>query len=347
MLVPAHYLIPFSRVGPYDRKLLDEVTYRSGEFVEHVAHEASVVPVEHWPLLRSRPTDRRVRALDAFMSKRVAYAARILEAVRAQGPLAADSAPASDEPEPERDWWGWSVARATLEGHFYQGTLAVAGRRSDFARLYDLAERVIPEPHFARRVTIDEAERALLAEAAHSLGVGTAADLADYYRLPLRSARRRLAELASEGVLREVRVDGWRDAAFLYPTAKATTVAVQAVLSPFDPLVWYRPRAARLFGFDYRIEIYVPRAKRRWGYYVLPFLLGDALVARVDLKADRGQRKLLVLAAHAERGMKVGKVAEPLAEELRVLGAWLALDAGVAVERRGNLAKALSGAILA
>jgi len=347
VLVPAHYLIPFSRVGPYDRKLLDEVTYRSGEFVEHVAHEPSVVPVEHWPLLRSRPTDRRVRALDAFMSKRVAYAARILEAVRAQGPLAADGAPASDEPEPERDWWGWSVARATLEGHFYHGTLAVAGRRSDFARLYDLAERVIPEPHFARRVTIDEAERALLAEAARSLGVGTAADLADYYRLPLRSARRRLAELASEGVLREVRVEGWRDAAFLYPTAKATTVAVQAVLSPFDPLVWYRPRAARLFGFDYRIEIYVPRAKRRWGYYVLPFLLGDALVARVDLKADRGRRKLLVLAAHAERGVKVGKVAEPLAEELRVLGTWLGLDAGVAVERRGNLAKPLSGAILA
>jgi uncharacterized protein YcaQ len=349
VLVPAHYLIPFSRVGPYDRKLLDEVIYRRGEFVEHVAHEASVVPVEHWPLLRQRlsPADRRVRALEAFLSTRAAYAARIIEAVRSQGPLAADGAPAPDEPEPERDWWGWSVAKATLEGHFHRGTLAVAGRRADFSRMYDLAERVIPNEHVTRRVTIEDAERTLLTSAAHALGVGTAADLADYYRLPLKSARRRVAELASEGVVREVRVEGWRDAAFLWPSAKPRAVSVQAVLSPFDPLVWYRPRVERLFGFDYRIEIYVPREKRRWGYYVLPFLFGDRLVARVDLKADRTRRELLVLAAHGERGVKADAVAEALAEELRSLADWLGLDAGIVVERRGNLAKALSGAILA
>jgi uncharacterized protein YcaQ len=187
----------------------------------------------------------------------------------------------------------------------------------------------------------------LLRLAARAHGVGTAGDLADYYRMPIGQARPRLAELVAARELREVRVEGWRELAYLHPAARLPgRIDGRALLSPFDPVVWYRPRAARLFGFDYRIEIFVPQAKRRWGYYVLPFLLGDRLVARVDLKADRRERRLLVLAAYLEPDAEPGTVAGALAAELRTLAGWLGLDS-VAVGRRGGFARSLAGAVRA
>jgi len=210
------------------------------------------------------------------------------------------------------------------------------------------AERVIPAEHYSRQVKREEAQRELLRLAARSHGVGTASDLADYYRMPVREARPRINELVESAHLREVRVEGWREPAYLHPEARIPRkIEAAALLAPFDPLIWNRERVARLFGFDYRVEIFVPQAKRKWGYYVLPFLLGDRLAARVDLKADRNGRRLRVLAAHLERDAKSREVAEALARELLTLAGWLELDS-VSVECRNafarDLGKRFSGA---
>src|SRR2546428_11281568 len=199
--------------------------------------------------------------------------------------------------------WHGSVPRAVLEAHFGRGALAVAARRPNFSRVFDLAERVIPREHHRRRVGRAEAQRELLLLAARAHGVGTAPDLADYYRVPIREARAGIAELVEAGELREVRIDGWRQPAYLHPDARPPRrIDAASLLSPFDPVIWTRARAAWLFELDYRIEIFVPAAKRRWGYYVLPFLLGERLVARVDLKADRSARRLLVPAGFLQPG---------------------------------------------
>ena len=346
VLVPAHYQVPFSRLGPYDRPRLDDLIYRKREFTEQWAHEASIVPVEHWPLIRHHlgPHERRWGALSELMAARSEYAARVLEEVRSRGPVVA-----GDIAEPDGSmgrgggWWGWTIAKATLEGHFARGAIAIAERRAaGFARVYDLAERVVPSEHATRTMARDEAQRELVRLAARAMGVATAGDIADYYRMAPRDARQRVLELANAGELREVRVEGWRDSAYLHPGARQPrAITASALLSPFDPVVWFRPRAERLFDFDYRIEIYVPKAKRKYGYYVLPFLLGDRLVGRVDLKADRGARRLRVLATHVEAGVSSDEVAVALASELRMMARWLALD-DVSAERRGNLARALT-----
>jgi uncharacterized protein YcaQ len=237
------------------------------------------------------------------------------------------------------------VPRATLEALFGRGTLAVADRRPNFARVYDLAERVIPAEHRGRRVDGDEARRELLRRAARALGVGTAADLADYFRMSPREARPRILELVTAGELEQVEVEGWREPAYRAAGARAPrAVRAAALLSPFDPLIWHRPRAERLFGFDYRLEIYTPGPRRRWGYYVLPFLLGERIVARVDLKADRAAGRLLVPAAYRERHADPGPVAAALAAELRTLADWLGLGA-IVVAPRGNLARPLVTAL--
>lgn len=348
VLVPAHYLVPFSRLGSYDRSLLDAVVYRGREFTEQWAHEASIVPVETWPLLRYRMEVHRARphGFDSFMEKNAAYVEQVLAQVRERGPLAAD-----DLPDPEGasrripGAWIGTVPRAVLEAHFGRGTLAVTERRSNFARTFDLAERRLPADHYRRETTPEQSQRELLRLAARSHGVGTAADLADYYRMPVRPAREHLAALVTAGDLREVQVEGWRETAYLYAGAKAPSrIEAAALLAPFDPVVWFRRRTARLFGFDYRFEIFVPRPKRRWGSYVLPFLFGDCLVARVDLKADRARRRLRVLAAYAEAGVRPGLVAEALATELKTMASWLGLES-VAMERRGSLARPLAAAL--
>jgi uncharacterized protein YcaQ len=348
VLVRAHYQVPFSRLGPYERSLLDEVVYRRGAFTEQWAHEASIVPVEHWHLLRHRREVHRVRpyGFESFLAARPEYAAWVLDEVRSRGPLAAEDLPERDGIDRRiAGAWVGTVPRAVLEAHFGRGALAVAGRRPDFSRLFDLAERLIPPEHHGREVSRDEAQRALLLVAARSHGVGTADDLADYYRMPIREARPRLDELVEAGELRRVRVEGWREPAYLHEEARLPRrIDAASLLSPFDPLVWYRPRVARLFDFEYRIEIFVPGPKRRWGYYVLPFLLGERLVARVDLKADRAGRRLLVLAAYLEPHARPEPVAAALAAELATLARWLDLDS-VAVEQRGDLARPLAAAM--
>ena len=260
--------------------------------------------------------------------------------------------PPSDVPDQEgitrRIPGAWySVPRAVLEAHFGRGVLGVADRRPDFTRVFDLAERIIPSEHHGRAVGRGEAQRELLCRAARAYGVGTADDLADYYRMPIRETRPRLAELVEAGELREVRVEGWRQPAYLHPEARVPKrIEAATLISPFDPLIWYRARVARLFDFEYRVEIFVPQAKRRWGYYVLPFLLGDRLTARVDLKADRTRRRLLVLAAHLEPHSQPEPVAHALAAELRTMAGWLGLES-VVVERRGDFARPLAAAVRA
>jgi hypothetical protein len=291
----------------------------------------------------------RPYGFESLLEDQANYVTGVLDEVRARGPLTAHDLPAPDGDAPGRwlkavgSWYG-TVPRAVLEAHFGRGLLAVAERRDNFARAYDLAERLIPPEHHRRDVTREESQRELLRRAARAHGVATAADLADYYRMPVREARPRLAELVAAGELREVRVEGWKGPAYHHPEARLPArIAAAALLSPFDPVVWYRPRTARLFDFDYRFEIFVPQAQRRWGAYVLPFLLGDRLVARVDLKADRPGRRLLVLAAYREEHAESGATAAALAAELRTMAAWLGLDA-VAVERRGNLSRVLAAA---
>jgi len=348
VLAPAHFQVLFSRLGPYRRTLLDEVVYRKRDFTEQWAHEASIVPIDLWPLLRHRREAHRPRpwGFDRFLERNPAYVRRALSAVRRRGPLSADDLPAPDGMSPAIPGaWSRSVPRATLEALFGRGVLAIANRRPNFQRVYDLARRVIPAPHRDRRLPRADAERELLRRAARAQGVATLAHLADYYRMSPRDVRPRVAELVSDGDLQEVIVEGWREPGYL---SRGSTVprSVDAVslLSPFDPLIWHRPRAAQLFGFDYRIEIYVPEARRRWGYYVLPFLLGERLVARLDLKADRARHRLLVIAAHHEPHTRPAIVVGPLARELWTLARWLGLE-GIAVGQRGTLAAALAKAI--
>jgi uncharacterized protein YcaQ len=343
VLLPAHYQVLFSRLGPYDRPRLDELVYRRREFTEQWAHEASIVPMDCWPLLAHRRATHRVRPypFEKIMARLPEYVAEVLKEVETRGPLLAEEVPSPDGEGPIPGAWSGSVSRATLEAHFGFGALAVAERVPGFARRYDLAERVIPAEHRQRVVSREEAGRELLLRAARAQGVATAADLADYFRMQVRDARPRLAELVDAGELRLVRVEGWREAAYLDPQAeRAKKPASPALLCPFDPLIWYRPRAVRLFDFDYRFEIFVPAAKRKWGCYVLPFLLGDRLVARVDLKADRAGGRLLVLAAYREPHAKASEVSPALAAELRTLANWLGLES-IHVEPRGNLARPL------
>ncbi len=263
-----------------------------------------------------------------------------------RGPLTAAALPSP----PGRDRrmpgaWVGRVPRAVCEAHFGRGTLAIADRQREFTRVYDLTERVIPDDLMRRRVPTAEAHRTLLRRAARAHGVATAADLADYYRMPIAMVRPRLRELTSIGDLQEVRVTDSTEPAYLDPAARCPgQIETATLLSPFDPVIWYRPRAARVFGFNYRIEISVPAHKRKWGYYVLPFLLGGRLVARVALKADRAARRLVVRAAYREPGAVATAVASPLAAELRIMAGWLGLDT-VRVERRGPFARDLAIAV--
>lgn len=349
VLVPAHYLVLFSRLGLYEKAHLDQLVYQRREFTEQWAHEASILPVESWPLLRHRMEVHRVRpyGFEKVMEKHPDYVAWVLDEVRARGPLTADVLPAPQGTGRIPGAWFGSVPRAVLEAHFGRGLLAVAERRSNFARVYDLAERVLAPEHHGRQVEREDGQRELLRQAARAHGIAAASDLADYYRMSVREARPRLAELVATGELREVRVEGWREPAYLHREAKVPPrVDASALLSPFDPVVWFRPRAARLFDFDYRIEIFVPKEKRRWGYYVLPFLLGDRLAARVDLKANRAECRLLVLSAYLEPHSEPGQVADRLAGELRTLAAWLGLDS-VAVQGRDRFARKLAASVRA
>ena len=303
VLVPAHYQVLFSRLGPYEVAARRLVYDR--EFTEQWAHEASIVPIESWrQLLEYRRAEHRVRpwGFETFLNSNPLYVAAAVEQIRERGALTAEDLP-SPEGAPKRvpETWYRSVPRSVLEAHFGRGTLAVADRKPNFARAFDLVERLIPAQYLEIRHEREAAQRELIRLAAHAYGVASAADLADYYRMPIREARQAVAELVECRELSEVRVEGWRNIAYMARGVRLPKrISAVSLISPFDPLVWYRPRGQDLFEFDYRIEIFVPKAERRWGYYVLPFLLGDRLVARVDLKADRKAARLVVLGAGIE-----------------------------------------------
>jgi uncharacterized protein YcaQ len=262
---------------------------------------------------------------------------RVLEDIRAQGPIAASRIADEERPKPAGPWWDWSDVKRAVEFLFWSGQVTSARRRG-FERLYDVPERVLPAEVLATPTPpIEDAQRELVRTAASALGVATERDLRDYFRLPVAEARARVAELAEAGELLPVAVEGWREPAYLHAGARIPrSASAAALVGPFDPLIWERPRVERLFGMRYRIEIYVPAPKRVHGYYVLPFLLGDTLVARVDLKADRQAGVLRVQAAHAEPGAP-GHTADALRAELETMAGWLDLD-GVAIEPVGDLA---------
>lgn len=344
VLVPAHYFVVYSRLGSYDRASFDKLIYDGREFLEHWAHEASIVPVDCWPLLRYRREEFKPWPNSPIMrikGKRK-YLEMTLNTVSKSGPVISNDLPPLQRPKGKPGDWNKSVPRWALEVHFGHGNVSVANRLPNFQRVYDLPHRLVDEPHFSNVVSRKDSQRQLLEKSARAHGVGTLHDLADYFRMSAHDAAPRIRELVEEGVLYPVKVETWDAPAYLHHQARVPlTLNARSLLSPFDPVVWFRPRGERLFGFHYRIEIYTPAAKRKYGYYVLPFLLGDQIVARVDLKADRKAGQLLVQASYLEEGAKEEPTAEALAIELRALADWLGLD-DVSVIQKGDLARTLN-----
>jgi uncharacterized protein YcaQ len=341
----AHYMPLFSRMGRYDTALLTRAAeQRPRRIVEYWAHVAAFMPVELWPHMRHRMEHYRTEGHTWMgLPERRELVTSLLAEITERG--ACTSRDLDDGLPRKKDHWGWnwSETKKALEYLFLAGQVAVAGRTTSFERLYDLPERVVPRRHLdAPTPTRGEATLELVRRAALSHGIGTEHCLRDYYRLQLvpgggAAARAAVRSLVESGELQPVRVDGWDRPAYLHRDAVLPRrMRARALLSPFDPVVWERTRTEKLFDFRYRIEIYVPEAKRQHGYYVLPFLLGDALVARVDLKADRQGSVLLVRAAHAEPGAPAETAAE-LAEELAEAARWLGLGS-IDVEPRGDLA---------
>jgi uncharacterized protein YcaQ len=344
VLQRAHYLPLFSRLGPYDTALLDRAAhYAPRRLFEYWGHEASLLPVALQPALRwrmERAADEAWGGMRRIHRDRPELVAQVLEEVRARGPVAASEVLEEERPKRTGPWWDWSDVKRAFEWLFWSGRITSARRRG-FERLYDLPERVLPAAVIAAPTpAIEDAQRELVRVAARALGVAAERDLRDYFRLGVVEARERVAELVEAGELWPVEVEGWRVPGYLDPAARLPRrVSARALVGPFDSLVWERARAERLFGFRYRIEIYVPAPKRVHGYYVLPFLLGDRLVARVDLKADRKAGALRVQAAHAEPDAPPDTAAE-LRAELGSMAAWLGLER-IEVVPRGDLAPAL------
>ena len=334
VLIRAHYLPLFSRLGNYASDHLDRIAWgrksQRGLF-EFWAHEASLLPVDTQPLLRWRMQRLREQTsgkgkLILFAREKKAFIAEVLREIRERGALAASEL--SNGGERRGPWWGWNDGKLAVEWLFFAGIVTTATRRGTFERVYDLTERVLPASVLALPTpSAEEAQRELLRFSARALGVATEFDLRDYFRLGVADTKARLAELVEAGELLPVTVEGWKKPAYLDPKARMPRwIEARALLAPFDPLVWERERTHRIFDFFYRIEIYTPLSKRNYGYYVLPFLLGDRLVGRVDLKADRATSRLLAHAVHVEPGVDRRKIEGPLREELRLMADWLGLD---------------------
>ncbi|WP_309605774.1 winged helix-turn-helix domain-containing protein [Phenylobacterium sp.] len=344
-----HYLPAFSRLGAYRRELLEEVAWASKRpLFEYWAHEASLLPLTSQPLFRWRMQDARDgvglwKGVARFRRERAEFVEKVLSEIATRGPMSASELEMGHKGQ--GGWWGWSEAKRAVEGLFWTGDLTTATRRGTFERVYGLPETVLPRAIVdAPTPSREDAQRELLRIAGRAMGVATAKDLRDYFRMPVEGARARLAELVEDGSLLPVRVNGWREPAYLDPAARwPRRIDAQALLSPFDNLIWFRERTERMFGVRYRIEIYTPADKRTHGYYVLPFLEGDALTARVDLKADRKARTLVVQASHAEP-WATDATPLRLAAELKLMAGWLGLET-LRVEKKGDLAGSLSDVV--
>ncbi len=349
VLTRSHELPFLARLGPYDRAALSAWLWGSGEVFEYWGHEASLLPVELHPLLRWRMADdHQWKGVAAFQKSHPGLDEALLASIHDLGPVTLGELEHLGEAIKRKkagptDMWNWSPAKMAVEWHFWKGRVGAVRNPQTFERSYVHPDLVLPSPVLAAPTpSDDEAMKALLLRAARSHGVATAKDLADYHRLPIVPARRLVAELASDGALRPVAVEGWRHPAFLHPDAELPRwVRASALLSPFDAVVWERDRALRLFDFSYRIEIYVPKAKRVYGYYVLPFLHDSRLVARLDLKADRQGGVLLVQAAHAEPSWDDDRDLPALVERLEEMATFLGLQ-DVEVKDSGDLATALA-----
>jgi uncharacterized protein YcaQ len=337
VLARSQEVVLFSRLGGHPRNLLPAAT-DAGELFEYWVHEASHVPVEQHPLFRwkmARGMDFAYQSVAALEQKRPGFIDLVYERV-AEGPLVAGEL--SQRVGAKGSWWDWDDGKIALEHLFWTGRVTARRRSVDFARVYELPSARLPAAVLELPTpTESDARKELLVLAAKYHGVGTAGDLVDYHRQKITVAKPLMAELVEEGRLLPVMVRGWDSPAYLHPDARRPQrVSARALLSPFDPVVWNRDRAERLFGFRYRIEIYTPPPKRIYGYYVLPFLLGDELVARVDLKADRQNGRLLVQGVFAEPGVPAEVVVPDLAEELLEMAFWLGLP-DVVVRERGDL----------
>jgi uncharacterized protein YcaQ len=346
-----HYLPAFSRLGAYDRSLLEEIAWGRSKrrpLFEYWAHEASLLPLAAQPLLRWRMDDahRGVgtwKHLAKLLRERRDFIDKVLAEFEARGPLSAGELELGHKGE--GGWWGWSEAKRAVEALFWTGELTTATRRGTFERVYGLTEKVLPSSVLdAPTPSRADAHRELIRISARAMGIATSKDLRDYFRLPVEGFKTRLEELVEAGDLVPVKVKGWREAAFMDPAARLPRrVSRDALLSPFDNLIWFRERTERVFGVRYRIEIYTPAEKRTHGYYVLPFLQGEAITARVDLKADRKAGVLLVQASHVEPWADA-ETAPRLAAELGRMAGWLGLER-VKVLPKGDLAKALAAAV--
>jgi uncharacterized protein len=344
VLVRSQELPLFARLGPHPRSLIADATH-AGELFEYWVHEASHAPTAHHHLHRWRMAEEhRWKGLRRLEERRPGFLGEVERFVRDHGPVVASDL--RQRTGPKGTWWDWDDGKVALECLFHAGVISARRRRSDFARVYDLTERLVPAAVLARPAPPEpDARRELLELAARSMGVATLADLTDYHRQKITPCRPLVRELVEAGRLVPVDVEGWTQPAFMHVDATLPRRASgRALLSPFDSLVWNRDRTERLFGFHYRIEIYVPEPLRRFGYYVLPFLLADELVARVDLKADRARRVLVVRGAWAEPAIDVRHVAPALADELEAMASWLDLEM-VEVVGNGDFSSPLAAAL--
>jgi uncharacterized protein len=322
----------FSRLGNHNRNAIPKAT-EAQKLFEYWGHEAAHLPVDLHPLFRWKMEAARLGkakhwGLTSFYEENKAFVKRTLKHVATNGPTT--SRELSTRTEKKGTWWDWDEAKVALEYLFLTGQLMSRGRGTDFARIYDTPERVLPEDVLnAPTPSEHDARKQLLVRSAIAQGVATASDLADYYRQKPTTVKPLIVELVAEGELHEVAVEGWTEKAFVHRNAKLPKqLHATALLSPFDSLVWCRPRNERLFNFHYRIEIYTPKEKRKFGYYVLPFMMDSQMVGRVDLKADRANAQLLALSVHTEKGIKRSEINDALSVELDAMATWLGLGIG-------------------
>jgi uncharacterized protein len=331
VLVRAHYMPLFSRIGAYDRNLLEKTAYhrKKREAFEYWGHEASLIRLDlqrffRWRMDRAKRGNGIYGGLARFGDEKRAFIEDVRREIAMRGPIGAGDL--SIGGKGQGSWWGWSDGKRALEWLFWAGEVTTATRRG-FERIYDLPERVLPSDVLnAPTPPEDEAQRELLRLSIRALGIASERCLRDYFRLEPQDAKARIPELVEAGDLVPVTVEGWNGPVYLDPQARIPRrVGARALVSPFDPIVWERTRTERLFDFRYRIEIYTPAEKREFGYYCLPFVLGEKIVARVDLKADRAAGNLIVHSIHPEAGMAPDEIAPALEDELRLMAEWLNL----------------------